>query len=207
MDYLLFLGFLTTTLFFVATPGPSVAFATAQAVRHGPRAAVITVAGDALGTVVHIIVAAGSLTALMSLSSIVLPFLQIIGGIFILVMAYRAFRDARHRTGAPPKAIGKATFWAGFFACVTNPKAIVFFVALFPAFISPDHSIFVQSAVYGGVFLVLDAASILAYALLTMHAVKRTAARWLNADTLSGIGLSGVGIAMIIKGYRAIPSN
>lgn len=208
MDYLLFLGFLTTTLLFVLVPGPSVAFASAQAVRHGARAAAITVAGDALGTVVHIVIAVGSLSALLALSALVLPFLQISGGFFILTMAYRSFRDAQHMPSDTPKrASGRTAFWAGFFACVTNPKAIVFFVALFPAFISPDHNVIVQSAIYGAVFLALDTVSILAYALLAMHAVKRTTSRWVNVDILSGMGLFGVGIAMVIKGYRAIPTN
>jgi Co/Zn/Cd efflux system component len=90
MDFLLFAAFLTTTLLFVAVPGPSVAFASAQAVKHGSRAAVVTVAGDALGTMVHIIVAVGSLTALMALATLVLPFLQIVGGLFIVYMAYRS---------------------------------------------------------------------------------------------------------------------
>ena len=207
MDLLLFLAFLTTTALFLIVPGPSVAFATAQAVRHGPRAAFVAVAGDALGTVVHIVVAVGSFSALIALSEVVLPVLQIAGGFFILIMAIKAFRAARSEENPPVRVSERATFWAGFFACVANPKAIVFFVALFPAFISPDHNILLQSAVYGFVFLVLDAISILTYALLTMHAVKRTTARFVNADILSGLGLLGVGIAMIIKGYRAIPSN
>ncbi|MEJ8563045.1 LysE family transporter [Yoonia sp. GPGPB17] len=90
---------------------------------------------------------------------------------------------------------------------MTNPKAIVFFVALFPAFISTQHSVLLQGVIYGAVFIVLDAISILAYALLTRAAVRRTAARWLNVDFLSGLGLLGVGIAMIAKGYRALPPN
>lgn len=207
MDYLLFFAFLTTTLFFVATPGPSVAFASAQAIKYGKPAMFITVAGDALGTVVHIIVAVSSLTALMALSALVLPFLQIAGGVFILFMAYRSFRDARLPTNASATTTGKATFWAGFFACVTNPKAIVFFVALFPAFISPDHNVIVQSVIYGAIFVALDAVSIIGYAMLALHAVKRTTSRWVNVDVLSGIGLTGVGIAMVIKGYKAIPSH
>ena len=207
MDPLLFLAFLTTTLLFVAVPGPSVAFASAQAVKHGSRAAVITVAGDALGTVVHIVVAVTSLTALMAMSALVLPSLQIVGGIFILFMAYRSFRDAHKSPETSVKTTVKATFWAGFFTCVTNPKAIAFFVALFPAFISPDHNIVVQSAVYGAVFLIFDALSILGYALLAMHAVNRTSSRWMNVDMISGMGLLGVGVAMVVKGYRAIPSN
>lgn len=207
MDYLLFIAFLTTTLLFVAVPGPSVAFASAQAVRHGPHAALVTVAGDALGSAVHIVVAVGSLSALMALSALVLPFLQILGGVFILYMALCAFRDARHPAAVVPKTSARATFWAGFFACVANPKAMVFFVALFPAFISPAHDVIVQSIVYGVIFITLDALSILAYALLARYAVHRTASRWLNVDMLSGLGLAGVGVAMILKGYRAIPSN
>ncbi|GFE66025.1 LysE family translocator [Litoreibacter roseus] len=207
MDAVLFIGFLTTTLLFVAVPGPSVAFATAQAVRYGPRAAYVTVAGDALGTIVHIVVAVSSLTVLLSLSAMVLPFLQIAGGLFILGMAYQAIFRTKKLEDASVSISGKVTFWAGFFACVANPKAIVFFVALFPAFISPEHSIFWQSIVYGAVFLVLDAISILGYALATMHAVKRTTSRWLNPELLSGLGLLGVGMAMIVKGYRAIPHN
>lgn len=207
MDYLLFIGFLTTTLLFVAVPGPSVAFASAQAVKHGTRAAIITVLGDALGTIVHIIIAVESLTVILKLSALVLPFLQICGGIFIIFMAYRSFKDAHQKTTNIIMTKNSVTFWAGFFACVTNPKAIVFFIALFPGFISPEHNIIVQSAIYGAVFLVIDAVSILAYALLTMHAVKRTTSRWMKAELISGLGLLGVGIAMIVKGYRAIPQN
>lgn len=167
----------------------------------------VTVAGDALGTVVHIAIAVSSLTVLMALSAHVLPFLQIAGGVFILYMAYRAFFDAPKNAGDAVKISGKATFWAGFFACVANPKAIVFFVALFPAFISPEHNILLQSIIYGAVFLILDAASILGYALLTMHTVRRSTSRWLSANILSGLGLFGVGVAMVVKGYRALPQN
>ncbi|MEL6324659.1 MAG: LysE family translocator, partial [Pseudomonadota bacterium] len=173
MDLALLIAFLTTTLVFVLTPGPSVAFATAQALRHGRRGAVMAVAGDALGTVVHIAVAASSLTLLISLSDVILPPLQIAGGLFILVMAIQSFAALRRPADRPIVSSERVSFWAGFFACVSNPKAIVFFVALFPAFISPDHSVLLQTMVYGAIFLALDAASILAYALLTMHTARR----------------------------------
>ena len=207
MNPVLFAAFLTTTLVFVAVPGPSVAFATAQAIRHGPRAAYVAVAGDALGTMVHVTVAVVGLTALVSMSEMVLPFLQVLGGIFVLWMAVSAFKNIGRPAGYASMPSSRATFWAGFFACVTNPKAIVFFVALFPAFMSPDHNVFFQGAVYGIIFIVLDATSILAYALLANAAVKRTTSRWLNPELLSGLGLTGVGFGMVIKGYRSILSN
>ena len=207
MDPALLIAFVSTTLLFVLVPGPSVAFATAQALRHGTRGACVTVAGDALGMVVHITIAASSLTALIALSDVILPPLQIAGGLFIIYLAIQSFRSARSGSEHRVKASDTATFWAGFFACVSNPKAIVFFVALFPAFIAPEKSILLQSVVYGAIFLVLDAVSILAYALFTMHTVRRTTARWLRAEVLSGFGVGGVGLAMVIKGYRALPQS
>ncbi len=207
MDPVLFVAFLTTTLVFLAVPGPSVAFATAQAIRHGPRAAYVAVAGDALGTMVHVTVAVVGLTALVSMSEIVLPFLQIAGGIYILWMAVSAFKNIGKSARYVATPSDRTTFWAGFFACVTNPKAIVFFVALFPAFISSDYNVFFQGAVYSIIFIILDAISILTYAFLATAAVKRTTSQWLNPELLSGLGLTGVGIGMVIKGYRSIPSN
>lgn len=207
MDPVLFLGFVTTTFLFLLVPGPSVAFATAQAVRHGPRAAIIAVAGDALGTMVHVTVAVAGLTALVALSEMILPFLQIAGGLFILFMAWRSFCNIGNPHETRPARSDRATFWAGFFACVTNPKAIVYFVALFPAFIAPDYSIVLQGIIYGALFIVMDAISILAYALVTTETLKRTASHWMSAELLSGLGLSGVGIAMIVNGYRSIPSD
>mgnify|MGYP002332948714 CR=1 FL=1 len=205
MDHFLFLSFLTATLIIVVTPGPSVALACAQAVRFGPRAAVTTVAGDALGTVLHILIATASLKTLISLAGSILPVLQIAGGCFVIWMAVKSLLAARAPSEAIPHTPPRATFWAGFFACATNPKAIVFFVALFPGFISAGHSIALQSLVYGAVFVALDAAFILGYALAAMHAFNRTLSPRLSIEALSGLGLFGVGALLVVKGYRALP--
>ncbi|MEO0328425.1 MAG: LysE family translocator [Pseudomonadota bacterium] len=205
MELHLIIAFITTTFFFVVIPGPSVAFATAQALKHGARGAYVTVAGDALGTIVHILIAASSLTFLIAASELILPPLQIAGGIFIIFLAYRSFRIPQNtNNGQQLRSGDKATFWAGFFACVSNPKAIMFFVALFPAFISPEHSILIQSLVYGAIFLVMDMVSILAFSLLTLHSVNRAKSRLINTNILVGLGLTGVGLAMIVSGYRTL---
>lgn len=177
--------------------------------RSSPQtwAAVVTVAGDALGTVVHICVALAGLSWLIGLSEIVLPVLQIAGGCFVVFLAISAFRNARHPSVVHVTAKGSAIFWAGFFTCVSNPKAIVFFVALFPAFINPNLNMLVQGAVYGAIFLVLDAFTRIGYALAAHYAVQRTVKGWLNIDVLSGLGLAGVGLGMVIKGWRSLPSN
>ena len=209
MDALLFVSFLTATFLIVVTPGPSVALASSQAVKFGPRAAAITVAGDALGSVIHILIAVASLQTLIAMSEVILPYLQIAGGFFILYLALQSLRSAGASGATPPQVntIPRATFFAGFFACVTNPKAIVFFVALFPGFISPEHNVAVQSLIYGAIFVGLDAAFIFGYASLAMYAFQKTLSSRFSIEKLSALGLFGVGALLIFKGYKELPSS
>ncbi len=204
MDPVLLWAFIATTLIFTLVPGPSVALASAQAVRFGRRAALVTVAGDALGTVVHIVIATAGLQLLIGLSDRVLPWLQIAGGAYIV---WLAIQSLRHTSTDARNPAARATFWTGFFACVTNPKAIAFFVALFPGFISTEHSVVLQAVVYGAIFLVIDAALILAYALVAEVTFRKTVRRWMSVEMLSGLGLFGVGALMIAKGLREIPGR
>lgn len=207
MDPILFAGFLTATLLLVASPGPSCALASSQAIKHGKRAAVLCVLGDALGTVVHITIAVISLKALIGAAAIVLPFLQIAGGGFILYLAYKSYFGAKHEPETVVLTADRSAFLAGFFACVTNPKAIVFFVALFPGFISPDLHIGVQTLVYGTIFVLLDAASILGYAMLARYLVNSHLAPRVDIDKISGLGLGAVGLLLVFKGYKSLPST
>ncbi len=208
MDPILFASFMIATFLIVIPPGPSVALASSQAVRHGPRAAVLTVMGDALGSVVHILIAVIGLNVLIGIADVVLPFLQMLGGGFILYLAYQSFFGSAD-DASQPRGLGpdRSAFLSGFFACVTNPKAIVFFVALFPGFISPDLHIGFQSLVYGAIFVTLDAMSILVYAMLARALVRSAIAPRIDIDKISGLGLFGVGAMMVVKGYRAIPSQ
>jgi len=207
MDPILFASFIAATFLIVASPGPSVALASSHAVKSGPRAMLLCVAGDALGTLVHICVAVASLNVLISAASAVLPALQIAGGVFILYLAYTSFFAGDADTKAPRLSPDRSAFLSGFFACVTNPKAIVFFVALFPGFISPELSIGLQTLVYGAIFMALDALSIIGYALLARYLVNSAVAPRVNIDKISGLGLAGVGLLLVLKGYKALPSS
>ncbi|MEL6621763.1 MAG: LysE family translocator [Pseudomonadota bacterium] len=203
MDAALFLAFLAATFVIVISPGPGVALASSQAVRSGPMAALATVLGDALGSAVHIIVVVLSLQALISVADRILPAIQILGGVYILYLAWRALKDRHtHVADTTPWQGYRDAFVAGFFSCVSNPKAIVFFAALFPGFISPNHDVLVQSLVYGVIFILLDAAFLMGYAMLALVATNSRFARRLDVNKLSAAGLFGVGALLVIKGYR-----
>ena len=83
----------------------------------------------------------------------------------------------------------------------------MFFVALFPGFISPAHAVLPQTLIYGAIFITLDALSIIGYAMLARYLVNSTFAPRINIDTLSGLGLLGIGLLLIFKGYKALPQT
>jgi len=207
MDPILFVSFIAATLVIVVTPGPGVALASSQAVKNGMRAAILTVLGDALGTIVHILIAVISLNAIISVAEVVLPYLQIAGGLFILYLAYQSFFSTGGETENPFLTADKSAFLGGFLGCVTNPKAIVFFIALFPGFISPELHVGFQSLVYGAIFLTLDAFFILGYAAIALYLVRTTLAPRVNIDKISGLELLGVGILLMFKGYKELPAS
>lgn len=91
MDPALFTAFLIATFVIVASPGPGVALVSSQAVRSGLPAAFATVLGDALGSIVHIVVVVLSLQALLSVADRILPAIQMIGGCYIIYLAWSAF--------------------------------------------------------------------------------------------------------------------
>lgn len=205
MNTALFLGFLAATFVIAVSPGPSVALASSQAVRHGPKAAIIATLGDAFGTVVHILVAVLSLEVLIRSAASILPWLQIVGGVYILYLGLRSLRDAKANDETVKPTVYRSAFLSGFLACVSNPKAIVFFAALFPGFIDPKLSVALQSTLYGATFVLIDGAFILGYALIAHRAANSRLGHHFDMDRLSGVGLIAVALLLVVRGFLALP--
>ena len=50
-----------------------------------------------------------------------------------------------------------ALYWQGFVTSAANPKAVVFFAALFPQFVNPGDPLFGQFVVLSATYLLIDA--------------------------------------------------
>lgn len=210
MDSSLFLSFLAATFIIAVTPGSTVALASSKAVKSGPYAAFITVLGDALGTATQIVVAVMGLQILVGVASEILSYMQIFGGLYIIYLGYQSITE-KHTDAfqtddvVQRRKAARGHFWTGYLVCISNPKSIIFFIALFPGFISQELNIVFQSVVYGLVFVLLDGLFIMGYSMLAIRTFNSPMGASLSIKMVSGIGLILVGLLLLWNGYSLIP--
>jgi len=192
------LAFSLTALLLVLLPGPSVLFAIGRALALGRRAAFISVVGNALGMYVQVIAVSLGLGVLLTESIVLMTIVKLAGAGFLVYLGIQAIRH-RHDAAAPVervKPLGPVrNFLEGAFVGLTNPKTIVFFLAILPQFVAPSTgtALGIQMLVLGGIFVTLGVIFDSIYAI-----VAGSAREWFgnSPKRLSGLGVAG-GVAMI----------
>lgn len=142
-------------------PGPSVMFTIARAVAWGRATALLTVFGNAMGMLILSLFIALGLGPLLQRSELLLISVQLLGGFYLIYLGIDALihrklhaADMVAITEAKPKPIEIVR--QGFMVGVLNPKALVFFSAIFPQFVDASvGSITVQMIWFGVIFAVL----------------------------------------------------
>ena len=137
-DLLPFLpGFIAAyAILFVAasSPGPAVAMLLGIATTSGRRSALVASAGIASGSVILNFGTLLGVGLLLTQAAWAMSVLRLVGAAYLLYLAWGAFRKA----AAPPPVVAASVasasdakyFLAGFLLQVTNPKAIVFWIAI-----------------------------------------------------------------------------
>jgi threonine/homoserine/homoserine lactone efflux protein len=149
-DLLLFAG---AALLMVLTPGPNMLYLLSRSICQGKRAGVISLFGVACGFLVHMLAAALGLTALFSTVPFAYDCLKWAGASYLLYMAWQAVKPGARspfETKDLPLDPPRKLFAMGFITNVLNPKLAVFYLSIFPQFVSPAHgSLFAQSVELG----------------------------------------------------------
>jgi threonine/homoserine/homoserine lactone efflux protein len=150
IDPILFLAFLPAALALNLTPGADMMFCFAQGVRSGPRAAIAASAGISMGLMVHVALAGIGLGALLAAFPWVFGAIRWIGAAYLVWLAWRTWHTPLTGTGSPPRAASRA-FRDGLVVNLSNPKVILFILALLPQFIDPARPVLAQFMICGAV--------------------------------------------------------
>ena len=169
--------YVATVLALMSTPGPSHLLMLSNAGRHGFRRALLTAAGDVSANVLQMLAAGLGLAALVAASGTALSAIKWAGVAYLLWLGIRMIRHAGgggNGAGASaPVASLRGLWMQGFLTSLANPKAVVFFAALFPQFIDPGAPILPQLLVLGGTYLVVDGGILIIWAALARQTLGR----------------------------------
>jgi threonine/homoserine/homoserine lactone efflux protein len=165
--------FFTVVLGVVVLPGLDMACAVGSSLAGGRRAGLAAVAGIVAGGACHVAVAGAGLGIVLQLFPAAYHVLLLVGSLYMIWVGLSLLRigSGSGPTPAAEAASRTTAFRRGALTNLTNPKAYLFMLAVFPQFVKPEQGPVVtqatllwgviaatQAGVYGGLALAADRA-------------------------------------------------
>jgi threonine/homoserine/homoserine lactone efflux protein len=136
--------FITTAVVLVLTPGQDTFFILGRSIASGRPAGVAAALGITAGSVVHTLLAAVGLSALLATSPYAFMAVKLAGAAYLIYIGIRAWQSRASSLPGTDAAGADDGRWPAFRQGVVtnllNPKVALFFLALMPQFISADSS-------------------------------------------------------------------
>jgi len=150
------LPFLLAVSLIELTPGPNMGYLAALSASEGRVAGFKAVLGVTAGLAFYMLLAVFGVAELIAAAPLAYGALRWAGVLYLLYLAWEAWRGARETSPGHTRDVDHAPFWRGLIANLLNPKAAVFYVTLLPGFIADDHAAFwVQALILGSAHLVI----------------------------------------------------
>ncbi len=153
----------TIAAFFLASvllglaPGPDNIFVLTQSALHGRSAGLIVTMGLCTGLLVHTTAVSFGVAAIFQASAAAFTALKLVGGAYLLYLAWGAFRAAARElhTDQNTNLSNRRLYARGIVMNITNPKVSIFFLAFLPQFVNPDRGrLTLQLMSLGGIFII-----------------------------------------------------
>jgi threonine/homoserine/homoserine lactone efflux protein len=156
-------------LVLTASPGPSSLLCMTKGVTAGWRAAAITALGSLTAITCIMTLSFTGLGVVIASSEWVFSLIKWAGaayliylGVLCLMSKQKSYTKAKEES----QTATRSHYLSGFIVGASNPKAIVFFTALFPQFIATDAPLIPQYLIFASTFVVMELSWLLFYAYL-----------------------------------------
>ena len=161
--------FIIAVLALMSTPGPSQLLMLSNSATYGLKNSVATIAGDLSANLLQMIIATAGIGLLIASFDNILIYIKWIGVIYLVWNALKLIlskkQNANNYKKSNNKKIYRKLFLQGFLTSASNPKAILFFAALFPQFISANGDIWIQFLILSITYISIDGIFLLFYGL------------------------------------------
>jgi len=202
-------AFVLVALPIILLPGPGVLFVIGRSLSLGRSGGLLSVIGTTAGGFVAVIAVAFGVGILIAQSVVIFTIIKVVGAAYLIYLGVQAIRHRKERGDATTAPVAPRRTWAvlaqGFLVGVTNPKSIVFFVAVLPQFVDYQAGgIPLQLLLLGSVFMVIALFSDSAWALLAGVArdwFARSPRRISTLGATGGVVMIGLGTASLFVGH------
>ena len=193
--------YVSAIVLMMSSPGPSHLLMLSTSLEAGPRRAAYTAAGDLAANAIQMTLATLGLAAIIATSREAFLVIKWAGVAYLLWLAWKILhrKMGALEFSAPPRA--HRLFLRGFLTSMTNPKAVIFFAALFPQFLDLTQPVAPQALLLGLTYILVDGIFLAAYGGFAgaLKHVLRDHSHW-----LSRIGAGGLTIAAIFLALKDI---
>ena len=207
MDFTTWLLFSAVALLAIMSPGPAILLAISNSLTHGTRSVYLSALGNEVGIMIVSLSAVLGLGVILQTSTTLFLIIKVIGAAYLIYLGVRQWRsktnlfDSSTNNEQKTSRSNKSFFLEGLLIAVTNPKAILFFTALFPQFININAAVVPQFLMMTLTFMALSFLVLVTYGKIAFKAKRwfstSKRVRWFNR-TIGGLFvLIGLGLLQL----------
>lgn len=155
------------------SPGPSALLCVSDGVKFGHKRSIPTVLGGASSALILMSISAIGLGAVLAASETLFMIIKLLGAIYLIYLGWTAWKEGSLKIDNNSVASSKSTtssaysrYKKGFLVGISNPKDLLFFIALFPSFMNANLPQVEQYSVLAGTWFILDCTSMYMYVAL-----------------------------------------
>lgn len=186
MELNVWLAFLAASVAIAISPGSGAVLSMSHGLAYGVRHASATILGLQAGVAGILLIAGLGVGALLIASATAFTVVKVLGATYLVWLGIKQWRaPVMPGTVAPAEECARPAqllpsvrerFLLGFFTNMTNPKGIVFMVAVLPQFIDPQRALWLQLLVLMVTTVAVDVVVMHGYAFMASRAQ-----RWLSS--------------------------
>lgn len=165
MDTHVWLAYVATAIVFSLAPGSGTVNSISNGLSYGTRKSLAAIAGLQIGLAIHIVLVGAGIGALVAQSALAFTLIKWVGAVYLVWLGIQKWRDRSSLMAESTTQNQRAgtLLRKAVLINLTNPKSIVFLVALFPQFLDPTGDQLTQLLVLGITTVTIDAFVMLGY--------------------------------------------
>lgn len=174
-----FIFLFSITVFFASIiPGPSMLLALTHGIQYGPKKTIASALGNVTITLIQASISITGLGTILVASESIFYIIKCAGAVYLVYIGMRILFSSSmlvepYHSDQPDKIrTMRKLYLQAALVTAGNPKAIVFFTAIFPQFINPDSAYMFQSCILIGLCAIIAFGCFMVYAICGQKVVS-----------------------------------